>query len=132
LRAGRSSTQLLRARATGPLAAVGMRFDVTAPRGRFMVVAERWYILGFTPDAVVGAWQDARLAQACVAAWEGEGRPAPLGILQAPGDGPYLVHWFLDERTARLLDARGVPWRNFLIGERAQPPRSAHSVLGNQ
>ena len=96
-----------------------------------MVTTERWYVLGFTPDAVVGAWQDARLAQACHAVWEGEGRPAVFTILQAPGEGPYLVQWFLNEATASVLDARGVAWRDFLIGERAQPPHTAHSVLAN-
>ena len=95
-----------------------------------MVLAERWYVLGFTPDAVVGAWQDARLAQACAHAWEEEGRPPRFAIWQAAGDGPYLVEWFLDERTARLLDARGVEWRRFLVGERAQRPRAARPVLG--
>ena len=109
-----------------------MRFDYRASVDQApMATADRWYVLGFTPDAVVGAWQDARLAQACFEAWEEAGRPALFTILQAPGEGPYLVHWFLDEPTARVLDTRGVSWRSFLIGERAQPPRAAHRVLGD-
>ena len=94
-----------------------------------LMLEQRWYVLGFTADAVVGAWQDARLAQACMHAWEAAGRPAPFKILQAPGDGPFLVNWFIDEPTATTLDQHEVEWRPFLVGERAEPPHSARSVL---
>src|SRR5207245_11438229 len=76
------------------------RGDGTQLDYRRVMLAQRWYVLGFTADAVVGAWQDARLAQACMRAWEAAGRPAPFAILQAPGDGHFLVHWFIDEPTA--------------------------------
>ena len=94
-----------------------------------MVLAERWHVLGFTADQVVGAWQDARLAHACMIAWQEEGRPLGFRILQAPGEGPYLVYWFLGPDVARLLDAREVPWRDFLVGERMGLPRAAREVL---
>jgi len=88
-----------------------------------------FYVLGFTGDAVVDGWQDARLAYACVQAWRAAGRPEDFSILQAPGDGPYLVHWFVSPQAARVLDDHGVPWRGFLTGQRRRPPTAAHVVL---
>lgn len=90
---------------------------------------KRWFKLGFTTDDIVGSWQDARLAGACVRALRAAGRPPEFRILQSGGDGDYLVHWFVNEIAARVLDTHGVAWRSFLIGEAAGSPSGARSPL---
>jgi hypothetical protein len=84
-----------------------------------------WLVLGFTADDVVGAWQDSRLAEACNRASNG----TPLDVLQSAGEAPYLVHWYVGEEAARLLDQCGVDWRRFVIAERPTPPAGATPAL---
>ena len=88
-----------------------------------------WYVLGFTDEDLVGAWQDARLAEECVRAWRAAGQPADFEILQAPGDAEHLTLWFVNATAARLLDEHGVAWRPFLVGEREAPPDGAARAL---
>lgn len=89
----------------------------------------RWFMLGFTSDDVVVASQDSRLALECGRLWEASGRPAGFRILQAAGEGEHLIHWFVDEATAEVLDRENVGWRRFLLGERAAVPPDARDVL---
>jgi hypothetical protein len=89
----------------------------------------RWFVLGFTDDQVVGAWQDWRLARDCVRAWEAAGRPHPFEVLQMAGTGPHFLRWFVHEAAARILDDQGVSWREFLTGECATPPSGARDAL---
>ena len=88
-----------------------------------------WLVLGFTPDDVVGAEQDSRLAFECSRAWEAEGAPPEFAILRAPGDGDHMVRWFLNEAAVCLLDGHEIGWRQFLIAERSAPPATAQSVI---
>ena len=89
-----------------------------------------WYRLGFSADDVVGAWQDWRLAMECVEAWQRLGRPPELVVLQTGGREPYLAEWYLDDASARLLDAGGVGWRRFLVaGGLNAPPAGATPAL---
>lgn len=88
-----------------------------------------WYVLGFTPDDVVMAWQDSRLARECVHAWQAEGRPDGFRVLQTAGEGDHLVYWFVCEDAAKILDGHGVDWRRFLVGTRPLAPPDARDVL---
>jgi hypothetical protein len=87
-----------------------------------------YYVLGFTSDMVVGTWQDTRFAYECRQAWEAAGRPEGFRLLQAPGEGPHAIEWYLDEATVRVLDQQGVNWRAVLVGEREAPPDNAVDV----
>ena len=87
-----------------------------------------WYTLGFTYDDVVGAWQDWRLAQECVRAFSEENRRLARDVREVPGDGPYLVRWYVSGAAAAVLDAHQVPWRQFLVGT-GQPPSGARLPL---
>ena len=88
-----------------------------------------WFILGFTYDAVVGAWQDSRLATECARVRDEAGRPDGFAMLQGPGDAEHVVLWYVSETAARVLDQREVDWRRFLIGSAPTAPRGAHAVL---
>ena len=88
-----------------------------------------WFILGFTYDAVVGAWQDSRLATECARVRDEAGRPDGFTMLQGPGDADHVVLWYVNETAARVLDERAVEWRRFLIGSAPAAPRGAHAVL---
>jgi hypothetical protein len=96
---------------------------------RMKSAAMIWFMLGFTYDAVVGAWQDARLATECARVRDEAGRPMDFELLQVAGDEKYVVVWFVSERAAELLDTRGVKWRQFLIGMTHEVPKHAHAVL---
>jgi hypothetical protein len=89
------------------------------------MASKHWYVLGFTGDDVVGGWQDSRLATECAKAWEAAGCPEDFRILQGAGEGLYFSYWYLDEASARVLDAQQVHWRLFLIGEQPLPPPGA-------
>jgi hypothetical protein len=86
-----------------------------------------WFVLGFTYDAVVGAWQDSRLAAECARVL-----CDPSSLLQTPGEGEHLVYWFVEGSAARLLDEGEVLWRQFVVGLTAAPPAAAHAVLNGQ
>jgi hypothetical protein len=109
--------------------------STTAARGEPTTVQQlkynalvAYYVLGFTSEMVVGGWQDTRFAYECRQAWEAAGRPDGFRLLQAPGEGANAIEWFLDEKTVAVLDAQGVKWRSFLVGERAAPPANAIDV----
>jgi len=95
------------------------------------VSAPGWFVLGFTDEDLVGAWQDTRLAEECVKAWRIAGRPSDFRILQAAGEGDHLTVWFVSAASAQLLDAHGVPWRQFVVGEREAPPPGAIDALSD-
>jgi hypothetical protein len=78
------------------------------------------FVLGFTGDDVVGAWQHWRLRMECARAFAAEGLPEGFGIEERPGEGVHLICWSVSERAARVLDRHGVGWRRFLI-EREAP-----------
>jgi hypothetical protein len=88
-----------------------------------------WYVLGFDYDAVVGAWQDWRLARQCVVALQAAHRSPTIGIREGAGDGENLTHWYLDAEVAAVLDDAGVPWRRFVIGTIDAPPPEAARQL---
>lgn len=90
-----------------------------------------WHVLGFTADDVVVRWQDARLAAACVEALNAAGRPAGFQILRGGAQGDYLITWYVNEVAARVLDAFGVAWRAFLVGEATSSPAGARSALAD-
>ena len=65
----------------------------------------------------------------CAEAWEAEGRPGGLEILAAPGDGDWLIRWYLRPELTTLLDAHEVPWRQFFAGDCATPPPDARVAI---
>ncbi len=85
----------------------------------------RWFVLGFSVDDVVGAWQDWRLARQCVAALAAAERAPSSDILESAGAGEHLTYWYVSDEIASVLDGGGVPWRRFLVGEVAAPPAGA-------
>ncbi len=88
-----------------------------------------WHVLGFDYDAVVGAWQDWRLARQCVAVLGTAGPMMGDGILACAGDEQYLVLWYVRADVAEVLERNGVPWRRFLLGEVNAPPAHASQQL---
>jgi hypothetical protein len=88
-----------------------------------------WFVLGFTSDDIVGAGQDWRLAEEFVKAWRAAGEPPGFSVVQAGGDGIYMLYWFVSEAAARVLDEQSVEWRNRVLGTRLQPPKNAHNAL---
>jgi hypothetical protein len=89
----------------------------------------KWFVLGFSYDDVVTCWQDSRLAQECVRAWQSAGCPPDFAVLQASGEGLHMTFWYVSEPAARVLDAQHVAWRSFLVGERPAPPEAARDAL---
>ncbi len=87
-----------------------------------------WFVLGFSVDDVVGAWQDWRLARQCVGALTAA-RRSLAGILEGAGAGEHLVYWYVSDDVAEVLDDGGVPWRRFLVGDVAAPPAGASRHL---
>jgi hypothetical protein len=92
------------------------------------LVAAVWSVLGFSYDDIVVAMQDWRLAQECARAFRAEGR-APFGILESPGEGEHLTHWFISDDAAALLDRHGIQWRRFLVRTQEAAPPAAHPVV---
>lgn len=84
-----------------------------------------WFILGFSSEDVVMAWQDTRLAEASAKAWQAAGRPDDFDIRHAPGEGDYLTHWYVSPGAARVLDGQSVDWRRFVVGTISGPPDGA-------
>jgi hypothetical protein len=85
--------------------------------------------LGFTDEDVTGGWQHWRLATECGSAFESEGLPASFGVLEAAGEGRYLVEWFIKPEAALVLDKHQVAWRRFLIGQAETAPRGAYPPM---
>jgi hypothetical protein len=87
------------------------------------------YTLGFTYDDVVGAWQDWRLAQECVRVFsDPRERALAEEVWEVPGDGPYLLRWYVSRAAAEVLDAHEVPWRQFLVGTGHSPSSGRHPI----
>ena len=93
------------------------------------MAADDWFVLGFSDDDVVMAWQDTRLAEASARAWDAAGKPDDFDIRHAAGEGEYLTEWYVSPGAARVLDGQGVDWRRFVIGTRAAPPDGAACTL---
>ena len=89
-----------------------------------------WFVIGFTPDDVVIAGQDSRLALACQQAAQKE--ETVFEILQTPGDEKHLIVWYIADATAEILTRHSIAWRQFLIGEIDTPPANAFCVLGEK
>ena len=92
-------------------------------------MAMRWFVLGFSVDDIVGGWQDWRLARQCVEALVAAHRAPSVGVLESAGAGEHLTYWYVRDDVAAVLDAAGVPWRRFLVGEVAAPPAVATRQL---
>lgn len=90
---------------------------------------EVWYVLGFTYDSVIDAWQDARLADAVERVWETAGRPATAAAFWSTSADDYAFRWYLNPAVASLLDAASVTWRDFIIGEADAPPSDARPFV---
>jgi hypothetical protein len=90
---------------------------------------ESWWVLGFTYDAVVDAWQDARLAAAVERTWADAGRPDDVDVWWAASADDYAFRWYLNGRAAELLDAAQVTWRGFVVGRAEGPPADARCFL---
>lgn len=88
-----------------------------------------WWVLGFGYDAVVDAWQDARLAGAIERLWLAAGRPEAARVWWTASADEYAFRWYLNDATAKLLDDAQVEWRKFLIGQTGQIPPEAHVFL---
>jgi hypothetical protein len=88
-----------------------------------------WYLLGFTADAVAGAQQHVRMAEACFNAWRAAGRPTGFRICETSGEGEYILHWFVSAVAAAVLDAQRVPWRDFVIGQRDTPAPEGRDLV---
>ena len=102
-----------------------MSVDLSSQGGR----EQRWYVLGFTSDEIITAEQDARLAREVVRVWTAAGQPEGFAIWQTAGEGEHFIYWFLDEPSARFLDAHRIGWRRFLVDERARGPAQAYDAL---
>jgi hypothetical protein len=89
----------------------------------------RWRVIGFTSDEIVVAHQEARLAEQCVKAWRSAGSPSECRIVEAAGEGNYLLFWFVNEAAAAMLDAGGVPWQSRILDERQLLPPSHQDIL---
>ncbi len=93
------------------------------------MAASDWFILGFSSEDVVMAWQDTRLAEASAKAWEAAGKPDDFDIRHGPGEGDHLTFWFVNPGAARVLDGQGVEWRRFVVGTRSAPPAGAARAI---
>jgi hypothetical protein len=92
-------------------------------------LSERWWVVGFTADAVVGGFQHTRLAEACAQAWAAAGRPPAVRIVETPGEGEHILHWYLNEAATALLDEHEVGWRSLLLGEGPAPPANGRDLV---
>ena len=86
-------------------------------------------MLGFTYDAVVDAWQDARLASAIERLWVEAQRPAGVDVRWSTSGDDYAFRWYLNRAAGQLLDDGRVTWRCFVIGRVLQPPESTREFL---
>jgi hypothetical protein len=87
------------------------------------------FTVGFTCDDVVGAWQHWRLGMECARVFEAEGLSPSFGIVEGPGEGDYMIYWFVSGAAARLLDLHDVNWRRFLVRTDLIAPIGAHPAL---
>src|SRR5579859_4952275 len=87
------------------------------------------YVLGFTDEDVTGGWQHWRLATEFGSAFEDEGLPTSFGVVEGPGEGRFLIQWYLRRDAAEVLERHGVDWRRFLVGERDAAPGGCHVTI---
>jgi hypothetical protein len=99
-----------------------LRFGAEAARSAGM------FVLGFTDEDVTGGWQHWRLATEFGAAFEADHLPASYGVVEAPGEGRFLVQWYLRADAAAVLDRHNVGWRRFLIGRADHAPAGARTL----
>ncbi|MFH0902920.1 MAG: hypothetical protein V2A73_20015 [Pseudomonadota bacterium] len=92
-------------------------------------MAGTWWILGFTYDAVIDAWQDARLADAVSREWENAGRPPLVEVWWCTSADDYAFRWYLNEAAAELLDRANVTWRSFIVGQTTSLPDGARPFV---
>jgi hypothetical protein len=88
-----------------------------------------WLVVGFTCDDVVGAGQHWRLAEECVRAWRAAGSSPDFQILEATGDGDHILHWFVNDVAARVLDERVGGWRDRVLGASGTLPDATSDPL---
>lgn len=91
--------------------------------------AKSWWVLGFGYEAVVDAWQDARLAGAIERVWNASGRPADVEVWWMASADEYAFRWYLNDAAAKLLDDAQVLWRSFVIGQSDSVPENARSFM---
>lgn len=91
---------------------------------------ERCWILGFDAVDVMGAWPDARIAEAIDTLRDAPGTPASAEAWWMPCSDHYTSRWFISGQLARLLDEAGVVWRDFIIGQ-GHLPAEARPYLAN-
>jgi hypothetical protein len=92
-------------------------------------MGEIWFVLGFDYDDVIDAFQDARLAAAIESLWNAASRPADAQARWEATADEYAFRWYLNDRTARLLDEANVHWRRFIIGQTDVVPAKAFDFL---
>jgi hypothetical protein len=95
-------------------------------RPLLLAVADmKWIVIGFTLDDVVTYGNDYRLAEAAAHAWRAQGKPDGFEIKLAQGSDKYMLHWYVNDVAARILDAERVEFRHNLVGEVDAPPAGA-------
>jgi hypothetical protein len=87
------------------------------------------FVLGFDYEAVVGAWQDVRLADAIDRLWRRAGCPETLRAWWAASADEYAFRWYVNEELARVLDEAKITWRPFVIGRIASVPEDARPFM---
>lgn len=88
-----------------------------------------WFVLGFTAEDITVCWQHWRLAMDFHRAFEAEGLPPSFGVVEAVGEGDFILHWYVSVEAARVLDRHDVSWRRFIVSEAMQTPADAHPAL---
>jgi hypothetical protein len=91
--------------------------------------AEPIFVLGFDYEAVVGAWQDVRLADAIDRLWRSAGCPAGPQAWWVASADEYAFRWYVNEPLAKVLDAAEITWRTFVIGRAGAVPREARPFI---
>lgn len=78
----------------------------------------------------MGAWPDARIAEAIDALRDAPGTPPSAQAWWMPCSDEYASRWFISGQLARLLDEADVVWRTFIIGQ-GHVPAEARPYLAN-
>jgi hypothetical protein len=91
--------------------------------------AQPIWILGFDYEAVVGAWQDVRLADAIDRLWRSAGCPPALQAWWAASADEYAFRWYVNEALAQVLDDAHITWRDFVIGRSEGVPGDARPFM---
>ncbi len=91
--------------------------------------AGTYFVLGFDYEAVVGAWQDVRLADAIDRLWRRAGCPTTLKAYWAASADEYAFRWYVNDALAQVLDDAHITWRDFVIGKSAALPNDARPFM---